>query len=91
MGGEQTLDLAIGGSIALEIEIVEFQPQLRFTVQAEFVEDILEIGLDRSGGNAHVQGDLLVLVPHAGQKSDILLARRKRQPVVIELEEITIG
>ena len=78
------------GEIPVEIEIKEFQTQFCFTSNTHLVKNMLKIRFDRADGDSHRKGDLLVLIPDAGKKGNILLARGKIQPAVIEINEIPV-
>jgi hypothetical protein len=51
---------------------------------------MLQIGFDGSPGNAHLEGDLVVLAPLARQIRHLALTGRKREPAVVEIKAVPI-
>jgi hypothetical protein len=63
--------------IAGEIKIEEFQAQLFFASNINFVINMLKIGFDGSLCNPHLKGYLVVLASLASQIRDLSLTGRK--------------
>ena len=68
-----------------KIPLPQRHPQFRLPVQVELHQRIAHMRLGRLFRDPQPRGDLTVGLPPAGQRGDLLLARRERLPAFIQL------
>ena len=61
--------------IALEVEVIELQPQFRFTANTDLEKHVFQVGFDSSDRDTHLESDLRILVSQASVIRDLLFPR----------------